>query len=98
MGISWPQTTEQTLLAVLMIASLVYIVKLFTRKEPLSVGYVDRGILKVAKKPSTGIPGDGLALPLHVDLGGKKVPIDDVYENMCGGMDTQCKCDGNETV
>lgn len=94
----WPETTEQTLVAVLMIVAVVWIVRLFTRKEQLSVGYIDQGVAIVAKKPVVGIPDNGLAIPLSIDIGGRVLPIADVYENMCGGADAQCKCDGNETV
>lgn len=89
---------EKTLIAVLVVAAVVYVVKLLTRREPLSVGFVQNGVFKIAEKRAGGIPDRGLAVPPTVDSAGQVIPIRDVYENMCGGMDSLCKCDGNETM
>lgn len=81
-----------------MVLALVYIVKLMIRKEPLSVGFISNGQQMIAKKPSDGVPDNGLAVGPAVDLRGRHSTISPVYENLCGGMDAQCTCDGNETI
>lgn len=82
-----------------MVAAVMYIARLiFKPRELLSVGFVQGGVPMVAQKPASGIPDNGLAIGPAIDARGRYQTLAALRENMCGGMDAQCKCDGNETM